>query len=163
MVSAHTWHSWAMALRMSCVGKIGMQLRSVRANEPGGHVDRSSATTTGTPSAIPSLSRKALMDVWSRPPGRRATPCFPMTAVLRRRRLLASGMLCGRKGRRRMAEEVARSRASESPRLPGPTNLGCWRRASGSAEGSNRGPETSRALAMLRFKSVGTGLRDEHG
>ncbi len=143
-----------MALRMSCVEEIGMQLMSVRANEPDGHVDWSSATTRGTPSAISSFSRKAMMDVWSLPRGRCATPCFPMTAIPQRRSLLASGMLWRRKGRRRMVEEAGRSRSSQNARLPGPANLGCWRRASRSAEGAGRPAVIRRAFATLRVIQI---------
>lgn len=152
-----------MTLRMSYVWKIGMQLRSVRANEPDGHVDWPSATTSVTPSAIVSLSRKGMRDARSRLPRRRATPCFPITAIPRRRGLAASKTLCVRKCRSRMVEEAGRSRSAKNARLPGPTNLGCWRRASRSAKGyRSRTGDLSR-LCDAAVNTVRASLRGEHG
>lgn len=150
-----------MTLCMSCVEEIGMQLRSVRANEPDGHVDWPSATTRVTPSAIVSLSRKGMMDARSRSPSRRATPCFPITAIPRKRGLAASKTLCVIKGRSRMVEEAGRSRSAKNARLPGPTNLGCWRRASRSATGYR--PRTGDLSRPCDAAVNSASSRREHG
>lgn len=142
--------------------EIGMQFRSVRANEPDGHVEWPSATTRIAPSAIFSLSRKDMMDARSRSPSRRAPPCFPMTAIPRRRGLIANKTLM-RKGRSRMVEEAGRSRSYKNARLPRPINLGCWRRASRSAKGYRpRTSDLSRPCDAAG-NSVRASLRGEHG
>lgn len=163
MESAHTWQSCGMTLRMSCVEEIGMQLRSVRANEPDGHVDWPSATTRVAPSKIFSLSRKAMMDIRSRSPSRRAPPCFPMTAIPRWRGLTASKTLCMRKGRSPMAEEAGHSRSSKNARLAGPTNCRCRHRASGLAKGDQPGTGDPSCLCDAADNSEGASLRGEHG
>lgn len=152
-----------MTLRMSCVWEIGMKFRSVRANEPDGHVDWPSATIRIAPSAIFSLSRKDMMDARSRSPSRRAPPpCFPMTAIPRRRGLTASKTLM-RKGRSRMVEEAGRSRSFENARLPRPTNLGCWRRASRSAKGYRPSTSNLSRPCDAAVNSERASLRGEHG
>lgn len=163
MDSAHTWQSWRHDAAHVMREEIGMQLRSVRANEPDGHVDWPSATTRVTPSAIFPLSRNELMDVPSRSPSRRATPCFPITAIPRRRSRTASKTLCMRKGRSPMVEEAGHSRSSKNARLPGPTNLGCWRRASRSAKGYRPRTGDLSRLCDAAVNSVRASLRGEHG
>lgn len=140
-----------MTLRMSCVEEIGMQLRSVRANEPDGHVDWPSATTRVTASKIVSLSRKDMRDARSRLPSSRAALCFPITAIPRRRGLAASKTLCVRKceavwwkrrgvpGRLRMPGWLVRPTAAVGiERL-------AWRRE------TSRGPVIRRAFATLQL------------
>lgn len=149
-------------VRMSCVWEIGMKFRSVRANEPDGHVDWPSATTRIAPSAMFSLLRKDMMDARSRSPSRRAPPCFPMTAIPRRRGLTASKTLM-RKSRRRMVEEARRSRSSKNARLPRPTNLGCGRRASRSAKGYRPSTSDLSRSCDAAVNSERADLRGEHG
>lgn len=153
--------AWSCACHAS--REIGMQLMSVRANEPDGYVDWSFATRRGTPSSISSFLRNSIMDVWSRPPGRCATPCFPMTAIPRKTSLLASGMLCRRKGRRGMVEEAGRSPSSENARFLRLTDCDRRRRAPRSAKGCGPTSGDRSRLCDAAGNSDRAGLRDEIG